>query len=374
MKTIPTKMTFRFSRRLALFLLTPLLLFLTKKARGQQEPPRPEGEWIKIDSKMSLIHLGSIDSFDKTEAGIAAAKLMLDALENNNLESAKEAVLTYEKIIPQENFGGEYTALQWFGEYFLASPQQQEQFLKEMLVLEFFNFFAEDDFASLKEYLKRKYGLGELEDEGSKEAIEREKLLEDFILFNNPRREEWEKTSKMLESLNIQPGDTIADIGSGPGYYTFKFSKLVGPQGKVFAVDLVQKHLDYIKGVSEKYGVNNIEFVNNTTDDSKLPSEQMDLIYMCSLYHIIYSTSLEPVKDRFVESMKQGLKKDGKLIIVDNGIVEDQTMPYHGPYIAKQLVISQLKYYGFRLIDQYAFIPQRYVLVFEHSANAHQRL
>lgn len=365
MNRIPTKTTFRLSRRVALFLLTPLLLVLTRKARGREAPEGLEEDWIKVDSRVSLVHLGSIDSFDKTAAGIAAAKLMLDALENNNLESAKEAVLTYEKIIPKENFGGEYTAIQWFGEYLLASPQQQKALLKEPLDVEFYNFFAKDNFASLKEYLKRKYDIGELEDRGSKAAIERERFLEDFILFNNPRREEWEKTSKMLDSLNIQPGYTIADIGSGPGYYTFKFSKLVGPQGKVLAVDTVENHLNYIKGVSEKYGVNNIELVNNTTDNAKLPPEQMDLIYMCSLYHIIYSTSLEPVKDRFVESMKQALKKEGRLIIVDNGIVEDQTLPYHGPYIAKELIISQLKYYGFRLIDQYAFIPQRYVLVFQ---------
>ncbi|MGK7959145.1 class I SAM-dependent methyltransferase [Crocosphaera sp.] len=353
------------SRRVALFLLTPLFLFLTRKAHGQEEPQTPEGEWIKINSRVSLVHLGSIDSFDKTAAGIAAAKLMLDALENNNLKSAKEAVLTYEKIIPNENFGGEYTALQWFGEYLLASPQQQQQFLKEPLVLEFFNFFADNDFANLKEYLKRKYEIEELEDDGSEEATERERFLEDFILFNNPRREEWEQTSKMLDSLNVQPGYNVADIGCGPGYYTFKFSKLVGSQGKVLAVDTVENHLNYVKNISEKYGVNNIELVNNTTDNAKLPPQQMDLIYMCSLYHIIYSTSLEPVKDRFVESIKQALKKEGRLIVVDNGVVEDQTLPYHGPYIAKELIINQLKYYGFRLIDQYGFIPQRYVLVFQ---------
>ena len=365
MNTISTKITSRLSRRVALFLLTPLLLVFAKKARGREAPQALEEDWIPVNSRISLLHLGSIDSFDKTAAGIAAAKLMLDALENNNLESAKEAVLTYDKIIPSENFGGEYTAIQWFAEYLLASPQQQKEFLKEMLALEFFNFFAEDDFANLKEYLIRKYGLRKLEDEGSEDAIERERLLEDFILFNNPRREEWEQTSKMLASLNIKPGSNVADIGSGPGYYTFKFSKLVGPKGKVFATDLVENHLNYIKKVSEKYGVNNIELITNTADDSKLPPGQIDLIYLCSLYHVIYATSMEAVKDRFVESMGKALKKDGKLIIVDNGIVEDQTLPYHGPYIAKELIIGQLRHYGFRLIDQYAFIPQRYVLVFE---------
>ena len=70
---------------------------------------------------------------------------------------------------------------------------------------------------------------------------------------------------------------------------------------------------------------------------------------MCSLYHIIYTTSTEEVKDRFVASIKDALKPDGRLVIVDNAVVQDGQLPYHGPHIAKELVIGQLYYYGFDL-------------------------
>jgi hypothetical protein len=86
---------------------------------------------------------------------------------------------------------------------------------------------------------------------------------------------------------------------------------------------------------------------------------------MCSLYHIIYTTLTEEVKDRFVNSLKTALKPDGRLVIVDNAVVTQGTLPYHGPHIAKELIIGQLYYYGFDLAEQYQFIPQRYVLVFK---------
>ena len=91
---------------------------------------------------------------------------------------------------------------------------------------------------------------------------------------------------------------------------------------------------------------------------------------MCSLYHIIYATATEEVKDRFIDSIKKALKPDGQFVVVDNAIVPSGKLPYHGPHIAKELIIGQLYYYGFDLIEQYQFIPQRYVLVFKKRAGS----
>src|SRR5262245_36260406 len=69
---------------------------------------------ITISNRMSLIHLGSLDSFDITKGGKEAAGLILKFLEKGDRDSARIALDIYKKIIPDENFGGEYTALQWF--------------------------------------------------------------------------------------------------------------------------------------------------------------------------------------------------------------------------------------------------------------------
>lgn len=325
-------------------------------------------DYININSKASILHLGSIDTFDVTEKGKEAAKLLLDTLNNNDPEAARAASVIYDAIIPTENYGGEYTALQWFAWYFMASPEQQQRMLSDRYHREFFIFWSENDFANLKEYLERKYKLKEFADAQTSKAQERLAFLEDFILFHNPRREEWEKTSKMMEVLNLKPGMTIADIGSGPGYFTFKFSEAVGPRGKVYAIDTVKTHVDFIQGISEKFNLNNIEFVHiPEAKNVGVEANKVDLAYMCSLYHNIYALDVEEQRVRYMKSVLDALKPDGRLVLVDNAFVDDKTLPYHGPFIAKELIIAQLERYGFRLESQYQFIPQRYILVFRKA-------
>jgi len=329
--------------------------------------PKPETA-AEITSKVSLVHLGSIDTFTITEQGTLAGRFLLSALDIKDLSYAKKAKEIYETIIPTEHYGGEYTALEWFCDYLLGNEESRKQQLADRYHKSFFEFFSGNDFANLKEYLNRKYKLKKLADSGTEAGRDRIAFLEDFILFNNPRREEWEKTSKIIEALKIQPGTTIADVGCGPGYYTFKFSDLVGPGGKVIAIDTVQEHLNYIKSLTSKFDIKNIETLKDREDSAGVPANSADMVFMCSLYHIIYTTLTEEVKDRFVNSLKAALKPDGRLVIVDNAVVTQGTLPYHGPHIAKELIIGQLYYYGFDLAEQYQFIPQRYVLVFKKRA------
>jgi predicted methyltransferase len=324
---------------------------------------------LQIVSRSSLLHLGSLDSFDITEGGKRAARLILTMLEKKDSDAARAAVDVYEKIVPGENFGGEYTALRWFCELFLAGDDTRKAMLQDKMNASYYEFWAENDFMNLKEYLKRKYHLEPMNDKDPRLAKERATLLEDFILFNNPRREGWEKTSKMMEILPLKRGSAVADIGCGPGYYTFKFADLVGPEGKVYALDINDKHVEYVAGLAKKYGVANIEPIISQPN-SICVSNPVDLAFMCSLYHIVYAASTESVRSAFIDSIKKVLKDDGTLVIADNALVENTQLPYHGPYIAKELIIAQMKHYGFRLTGSHQFIPQRYVLLFKKETAA----
>jgi ubiquinone/menaquinone biosynthesis C-methylase UbiE len=341
-----------------------VLVFINTPFGNQWRDRSPD--WVKITSAASLVHVGSNDSFAITKEGLQAAKLVLEFLEQKNPNAGKAASKIYDQIIPRENYGGEYTALQWFCQYLLTPEHQRQTLLSDPYVTGFYKFFAENDFANLKEYLKRKYDLVQLPDEETEKARNRRAFLEDFILFNNPRREEWEKTSQIVQSLKIKPGQAIADIGSGPGYYTFKFARLVGDQGRVFAIDTLQDHLDYVSQLSKQYDIQNVQPVNNNPGSTiRLDANQVDLAFMCSLYHNIYGMAKDKEINSLVASIRKALKPEGTLIIVDNALVNKSELPYHGPYIAQELIIGQLKHYGFRFVEQHAFIPQRYVLVFK---------
>ncbi|MBM4048246.1 MAG: methyltransferase domain-containing protein [Planctomycetes bacterium] len=324
------------------------------------EPPR----FIRIMSKASLIHLGSLDSFDITEGGTKAAELIFDYLFNKNRVSCRKAMEIYDHIIPNENFGGEYTALQWLCEFWLASKAEQDAMQADRVIAEWHKYLAQDNYTPLKTYLKQKYHLMEWKHKKTPKSEAGFRFLEDFMLFNNPRRERWEKTSLIMKSLPLKKGDVVADIGCGPGYYTFKFADIVGDTGHVFAVDTNEQHIEYVSRLARQFGLKNVEALKSDESGLKL-SKKADVAYLCSLYHIIYTLNNDEHRDKFIGNIKSALKPGGTLVLIDNALVEDKKLPYHGPYIAKEMVINQLWYYGFRLVNTYQFIPQRYVLVFK---------
>jgi ubiquinone/menaquinone biosynthesis C-methylase UbiE len=343
-----------------------LIAIITTAALFAQQPgiPAPPPPYLRVTSKASLIHLGSLDSFDITEGGTRAASLLYDCLTRKDAQSAREAIEIYRQIIPSENFGGEYTALEWIGEFMAASGAERKTMRADPVTAAWYDYLAQDDFEPLRDYLKKKYHLQEWKNRATPKSEPKFRFLEDFILFNNPRRERWEKTSKILDVLGLKKGDVVADIGSGPGYYTFKFAAMVGDRGRIYAVDTNQQHIEYVATLADRLGVNNVETVMPQPAGTHLP-RKADMAFLCSLYHNIYALDTDEDRGTFITSIKNNLQPNGTLVIVDNGLVEDTTLPYHGPHLAKELIISQLWYYGLQLVKSYQFIPQRYILVFK---------
>ena len=329
---------------------------------------------LAIRSKASLIHIGSLDSFDITEGGKEAAGKILDYLDTINQESLKKAIDIYNHIIPNENFGGEYTALLWICKLFLAPEYERKNFLSHPTVASWFDLLARDDFANLREYLKRKYHFIESEKDDP-EAKTKLRFLEDFILFNNPDRERWDKIAENIHRLDIKEGYQVIDFGCGPGYFTFKFADIVGDKGHVYGIETNERHISYVKDYLKKYNINNIDIFEYNPAGLELQGcSKVDMVFMCSLYHILYAALTDGERDIFAGNIKKYLKKDGRLIIVDNDLVQSKDLPYHGPYISRDLIISQLWHYGFQLINQYQFTVQRYILEFQLSAASENML
>ena len=213
----------------------------------------------------------------------------------------------------------------------------------------------------------RKYRIRDIGDEESKNGQDRKIWLEDTMLFENPRRETWEHTSKFMKLIKIRPGYHIGDLGGGPGYYSFRFAEKVGPKGIVYDIDTDADHLKWVEQEKGASGVTNIRTVQTGGSTLGLADSAgtLDIVFLCSLYHNIYAMTTQPERDQLVASIRDALKPDGLLYLADNGLVKQGTLPYHGPYIAKELVIGQMRNYGFRLVHNYQPIAQRYLLVFK---------
>ena len=259
---------------------------------------------LDINSRHSFVHLGSLDSFDITEGGKTASKKILKYLETGDISYLKEAQHIYKDLIPNENFGGEYTALDWLCSYWMAPEDVQNDFMSIPSVESFYELLAKDDFYNLKWYINRKYHFIEIDrkDTKSKDQL---RFLEDFILFNNPDRIRWEKTEENIPKLPIYPGMSIADVGSGPGYFSFKFADIVGESGKIYAIETNPKHLEFLHNYVNKYQVKNVEVVTSSFEGIGLaPDIRVDAVYMCSLYHNVYAAFTDEERDSFVGSIR----------------------------------------------------------------------
>lgn len=170
-----------------------------------------------------------------------------------------------------------------------------------------------------------------------------------------------------MERLPLKAGDRVVDIGSGPGFYSFKFAERVGPTGQVLAFDTKESHIDYLNGLANKWGLKQLKGAVSSVDGFEIPEPgTADLVFMCSLYHILYGVSSQAEREGMIASIHKALKPDGRLVVVDNGPVQAGLLPYHGPYIRQELIASQLQAYGFKLESSELVIPQRYLMVFSH--------
>lgn len=270
----------------------------------------------------------------------------------------------YNEIIPNENFGGEYTALRWICMLWLFPDEAGSKFLSHPEVESWYELLSQNDFEKLREYINYKYHFKDIM-VGDSQTPRNLRFLEDFILFQNPDRERWESSFEYLRGLRIPVGARVADLGCGPGYFTFKFADIVGETGHVYAIETNPLHLDYLNKYVRKYDIKNVEIITGSTKGTGLePGVKVDILFMCSLYHIIYAAFTEEERVEFIRGIRDCLAENGRLIVVDNGLVTESELPYHGPYIDRSLVISQLYYYGFSLLDSYQFSPQRYALTF----------
>ena len=168
--------------------------------------------------------------------------------------------------------------------------------LRDPLTRSFYQKMTDDSCRVLRYYLLHKYKMGNdsirmlsdsiLELSGEVGRTHRS-YLEDYILALNPKRPSWENTQKILDNLDIRNGDKVADIGCGSGFFTDKFSRMVGSEGKIYALEIKEEHLATLQAYLDEEHIHNVDTIKGCEDMIDLP-EQVDKMFMCSLYHVMY--------------------------------------------------------------------------------------
>lgn len=177
--------------------------------------------------------------------------------------------------------------------------------------------------------------------------------------LERPEREEEERTDLLVDALKLRPGEVVADIGAGSGYFSWRMARLIVPDGKVYAVDIQQEMLDLIMKNMAKRRVKNVEPVLGTTTDPKLPAEAVDTMLMVDVYHEF------DYPYEMVDSMLRGLKPGGRIVFVEyRG--EDPSVPIKAVH---KMTEAQVKK-EMAVFPQLAWeqtleaLPQQHIIIF----------
>ncbi len=115
----------------------------------------------------------------------------------------------------------------------------------------------------------------------------------------------------VLQAAGTEPGATVLDVGAGTGYWTLPLSKLVGPEGRVMAVDVEPLMVDDLRRLVQERGLTNVEVVQS--DELHIPLE--DGIADVALLGFVLHEPPDPVA--FLQEVARLLKPGGRVAILE---------------------------------------------------------
>jgi SAM-dependent methyltransferase len=175
-------------------------------------------------------------------------------------------------------------------------------------------------------------------------------------VFDDPKRDAWQKPHEVIQALKLGPDAVIADIGAGTGYFSMRLANMV-PKGRVYGVDIEPDMVKYLAERARREKRDNVVAIAGAPDDPRLP-EKTDLILMVDVFHHIDG------REAYFRKLRGSLKPGGRIAIIDFRLDSPEGPP-KAARIAPERVIAELKGAGYSLATQHGFLPNQFFLVFQ---------
>jgi len=171
-------------------------------------------------------------------------------------------------------------------------------------------------------------------------------------------RDSWQKPDEVMKSLNLKPGDFIADIGAGTGYFTRRFAKAVSPGGQALGLEIVSSNVESMKRDADRLGLDTYVARLVEPDDPGFEPGSVDIVFLCDAYHHLRN------RVEYFKKVSRGLKKDGRVVIVDFYNKRMAVGPPPSHTVAKAVVLEEMKAAGYKLLNDKDFLSYQYYLEF----------
>jgi ubiquinone/menaquinone biosynthesis C-methylase UbiE len=174
-------------------------------------------------------------------------------------------------------------------------------------------------------------------------------------------RDGWQHPERVVESLGIRPGDSVAEIGAGSGYWLAWLSEAVGPDGRVYAVEVDP---ELVKALEERIAEEeyvNVEVILGVYDDPRLPEGQIDLAMTCLTYHHIEE------RTEYFRALRSDLSARGRVAHLDDR--PDSPAPISwfqssGHWSDPAAIVSEMYAAGYAQSASFDFLPAQSFQVF----------
>lgn len=177
-------------------------------------------------------------------------------------------------------------------------------------------------------------------------------------VFDDPKRDVWQKPDQVLQTLALPPDAVVADLGAGTGYFAVRLAKLL-PAGRVYAVDIEPDMVRYLAERAKRENLANLVAVQATPGDPGLPGK-VDLVLLVDVYHHVDE------RERYFRRLGDHLKSGGRIAVID--FRPDSPMgPPRSTRIAAERVKDEMEQAGYAFMQAHDFLPNQYFLVFERS-------
>jgi len=166
--------------------------------------------------------------------------------------------------------------------------------------------------------------------------------------FEVESREVFAGRVEVMKALELEPGDRIADIGSGTGLYLSAFSGAVGKEGGVYAVDISPKFIEFIRRRVVDENLKNVRVVASTERSASLAAESVDHVFICDTYHHF------SYYGEMLDSIREGLAPGGQLVVIDFERIPGTSRDWLLTHVraGKEQVRAEIEQAGFEFVEE----------------------
>jgi SAM-dependent methyltransferase len=184
--------------------------------------------------------------------------------------------------------------------------------------------------------------------------------LDDYIAeLSSPARDSWQKPDQVVAALGLAKGQTACDIGSGPGYFTLRLARAVGPTGFVYAEDVEARMLTALRERLERARVRNVAPVLGLSDDPLLPPGSCDVVLVVDTYHHF------PERAGYLKRLRRSLRPKGRVVNIDYHRRPTPVGPPLDHRVARDTFLAEARAAGLVLAGEQTFLPYQYFLLLQ---------